>query len=77
MRPDEVLSWLMANAGTIAMLLGSLTALATVIVALTPTTRDDKALRRLMEYASLIHPPDVRTKTGKVFSAPGTRGRDA
>jgi hypothetical protein len=69
MRLDEVVSWALANADTIVMLCGAFYVCVSCVVALTPTKRDDNALRRFLEYASVLRPKNVPG----VFSVPGRR----
>jgi hypothetical protein len=65
----QAVDWLLANADTIVMLCGAFYLCVSCVVALTPSTKDDDALRRFMEYASMLRPKNVPG----VFSIPGFR----
>jgi hypothetical protein len=71
-----LVEWVLAHAEQIALLCGAFYVCVSCVVALTPTQRDDEALRGLtayirplMEYASFLRPRDVPG----VFSLPGQR----
>jgi hypothetical protein len=57
----EAIDWLQANWNAIAAGLASLYAVVTVIVGLTPSTKDDDFLRRVAERLSLRGPSNSGT----------------
>jgi hypothetical protein len=65
MQPDDVVRYVELAIG----LLTTLYVLVSCVVALTPTTRDDDALQRLLQRVSFLAPKNVRG----IFSMPGRR----
>jgi hypothetical protein len=64
-----LVEWMLAHAEQIALLCGAFYVCVSCVVALTPTQKDDDALRRFLELASFLRPKNVPG----VFSLPGTR----
>jgi hypothetical protein len=64
------MQWLAENWETICGILGAIVTLATLIVGMTPSTRDDNIVRRFAEIISFLKPSNA---PGQPLSMPGIK----
>ena len=65
------MEWITLHWETLLAIAGAIYTLVSLIVGLTPSTKDDAFLRRIAEWLSFLAP----SNSGRVLAAPGTRGK--
>lgn len=64
------MEWILAHQGELLAALGSLWGLVTIIVGLTPSTKDDNVVRRIAERFAFLKPSNT---DGSPLSLPGAK----